>query len=35
MNKLDIFNIYTGSFYQINENQFDNLDDGQLPLKIS
>ena len=32
MNKLNIFNIYTGDFYQINENQFDNLDDGQIPL---
>jgi hypothetical protein len=32
MNKLNIYSVYAGDFYQINENQFDTLDDGQLPL---
>ena len=37
MNNITIYNIYSGSFYDILENHFDLLDDGQLPLntKIS
>jgi hypothetical protein len=30
--KITIFSIYTGSFYEIEEDKFPILDDGQIPL---
>ena len=31
-NKLNIFSVYSGILYTVNEDEFSLLDDGQVPL---
>jgi hypothetical protein len=35
MNSINVYSIYSGIYYQIVEEQFEKLDEGQIPLRKS